>query len=170
MKLTHRSALPALFLGLTALLSAQPAPTSPGPRPGRPGRGGGHPIVRAIDTNHDGILSAAELAAAPAAIRALDTNGDGTVSADELRAAGRPPNAPTPPAGAPVPPAPPPGAPPRGSDPIMLALDGNGDGELSASEIANAATSLLKALDANGDGQLTPDEYRPLPPADAPHN
>jgi len=41
-----------------------------------------------------------------------------------------------------------------------LALDTNRDGELSASEIANAAAAL-KALDKNGDGNLSRDEMRP---------
>lgn len=47
--------------------------------------------------------------------------------------------------------------------PIIAALDTNGDGIISADEIANASASLRK-LDKNGDGQLTPDEYRPQPP------
>jgi hypothetical protein len=53
------------------------------------------------------------------------------------------------------------GAPPR--PPIEIALDTDGDGIISAAEIANAPISLLK-LDRNGDGQLTPDELRPGPP------
>jgi hypothetical protein len=48
-------------------------------------------------------------------------------------------------------------------DPVMLALDANGDGSLAMAEIANAAASL-RALDANADGKLTRDELRPLPP------
>jgi hypothetical protein len=48
--------------------------------------------------------------------------------------------------------------PPR--HPLEVALDANGDGIISADEIANAAAAL-KALDKNGDGQLTPEEYRP---------
>jgi hypothetical protein len=41
---------------------------------------------------------------------------------------------------------------------IVRALDADGDGILSAEEIANAP-AVLKALDKNGDGKLTPDEY-----------
>jgi len=49
----------------------------------------------------------------------------------------------------------------------MKALDTNGDGTLSADEIANASASL-KTLDKNGDGKLTPDKYRPEPPLGGP--
>ena len=49
------------------------------------------------------------------------------------------------------------GPPPR----VMLqALDTDGDGQLSVSEIEAASASLLK-LDRNHDGQITPDEYSP---------
>jgi hypothetical protein len=44
--------------------------------------------------------------------------------------------------------------------PINTALDANGDGVISADEIAKAAESLKK-LDKNGDGKLTSDEFRP---------
>lgn len=156
-------------LGLTSALLAQPsgggAPRGPGGGPGGPGghgpggRGpGGHPIVRVLDADHDGVISAAEIANAAAAILTLDANKDGAITKDD---------APVPPADAPQRPAdaptPPEGARPHPNDPIMLALDANSDGELSATEIANASTSL-KALDLNKDGQLTADEYRPLPP------
>lgn len=52
------------------------------------------------------------------------------------------------------------GPPPPPPNPILKALDTNGDGVISADEIANAATAL-KTLDTNGDGQLTQDELRP---------
>jgi hypothetical protein len=166
-----------LSLGTAAILSAQTTPTetgSSGPRrgghgpggPGGPGRGG-HPIVRALDTDKDRELSAAEITNAPASLRALDKNGDGTVSFDDLRP-DRPADAPERPARKQRPDDA--GKGERGSgrgrpaDPVMLALDADGDRALSATEISNA-TNSLKALDANSDGKLTPDELRPLPPA-----
>ena len=47
--------------------------------------------------------------------------------------------------------------------PIMIALDANKDGELDATEIANAS-AVLKTLDKNGDGKLSADELMPPPP------
>ena len=170
-KLHYIAALAAL--ASAGALSAQTAdPTAPrGPRgPGHrgPGGHGGHPIVRALDADKDGEISATELANAKAALAALDKNADGNVSIDELR-----PARPTPPAGATTAPeggrTHPAGAPARGDqlsrpvDPVMLALDANNDGGLSSAEINNAVASL-KVLDANSDGKLTRDELRPLPP------
>jgi hypothetical protein len=151
-----------LWLGTAACAFAQTTTAPSGPRhggPGGPGRGPGSAIVRAIDTDKNGTLSAAELGNAVAAIKALDTNHDGSISIDELRPP-RPADAPTPPARAT---GTPPADRPHPVDPIMLALDANSDGALSANEIENAKASLL-ALDLNKDGALTPDEYRPLPP------
>jgi len=44
--------------------------------------------------------------------------------------------------------------------PVVQALDTDGDGELSAAEIANASASLKK-LDKNGDGKIDREEMRP---------
>ncbi len=44
--------------------------------------------------------------------------------------------------------------------PLMLALDADNDGTISADEIENAATALKK-MDRNGDGSLSSDELRP---------
>jgi hypothetical protein len=152
-----------LFLGAaSSLVVSLTAQSEGGPRGGGPGHHGrprGNPIVRAIDVDKNIVLSATELANASAAILALDTNADGIVSAAELR---------------PLPPNPParlenPNRPEKGPqhqrprDPVMLALDADQNGELSASEITNAAASL-KALDDNEDGQLAREEFRPLPP------
>jgi len=155
------------------------APGRPGPRRGfRPPP----PLIAVLDANHDGIISADEIANASKSLLTLDKNGDGQLTQDELRPHWPPPpraegdgqqDGPPPQAGGPdgPPDGPPPGPPPgsaRGDfhppvPPIMAALDTNGDGILSADEIANAPQSLLK-LDKNGDGQLTPDEYRPHHP------
>jgi len=50
--------------------------------------------------------------------------------------------------------------PPQGPPPLVRVLDADGDGVISADEIANAPAALKK-LDKNGDGKLTPDELRP---------
>jgi Ca2+-binding EF-hand superfamily protein len=56
-----------------------------------------------------------------------------------------------------------PGEGPRGGmrgDPLFIALDLDGDGSISAAELAKAAPALRK-LDKNGDGKLSEDELRP---------
>src|SRR4051794_40493325 len=55
------------------------------------------------------------------------------------------------------------GGPPGGGGPplpVLAALDADGDGELSAKEIDNAAAAL-RTLDKNKDGKLTRDELLP---------
>lgn len=42
-----------------------------------------HPLLSALDTNHDGELSAEEMRNAPAVLRRLDRNHDGRISMDE---------------------------------------------------------------------------------------
>jgi hypothetical protein len=171
-----------LALASAGLLSAQTTDTAPtGPRHGGhrgPGGRGGHPVIRILDADKNGEISATELTNAPVALKALDTNNDGTVSASELRPARPAADATTsttkrtPPAGAPARPTGsrpadatlPTGEHTRPIDPVMLALDADKDGALSAGEITRS-TASLKALDANSDGKLTGDELRPLPPA-----
>lgn len=41
-------------------------------------------------------------------------------------------------------------------DPVLAAIDTNGDGVISAEEIKNSAAALRK-LDSNGDGQISHD-------------
>ncbi|MCA9013362.1 MAG: hypothetical protein KDB01_26615, partial [Planctomycetaceae bacterium] len=55
-----------------------------------------------------------------------------------------------------------PGRPPM-PNPLVAALDTNGDREISAEELQAATASLLK-LDKNSDGKLTDDEMRPPHP------
>jgi EF hand len=170
----------ALALGLPAcsLLAQNDGPPADGPG-NRPPGGHRHgppmmPLIMALDANHDGVISADEIANAAVALKTLDKNGDGQLTKDEYMP--HPPRRPGGPQdGAQEGPkdGPPPGDGPKGPDgegphkrpvpPIVAALDTNGDGVISADEIAAAPTSLLK-LDKNGDGKLTFDELRPPRP------
>ncbi len=170
MKATHRFVLSFLPLGLAAVLSAQTASPSDsetrGSRPGR-GHGPGHPIVRALDSNQDHEISAAEIANASAALVAFDANKDGNVTKEELH-----PGRPARPADATARSRRP--APServsrtRPADLVMLALDADSDGVLSAGEISRASASIA-TLDADKDGKLVIDELRPVPSEGAAH-
>lgn len=62
------------------------------PEPPRGGHRPPHsPLIGALDANHDGTISAEEIAAAPTVLKALDKNGDGEITPDELRPPGPPP-------------------------------------------------------------------------------
>ena len=161
MKMNMKTMLTLLTLGVSALIvSAQDDGGPPdGPR-GPGGPGGGHhppslPLVTALDTNHDGVIDANEIANASAALLTLDKNGDGILTTNEYlpqlppqrnNSNGRAFNPPTP--------------------LIVSALDTNHDGVIDANEIANAPAAL-KTLDKRGDGRLTPDEYIGPCPANA---
>ena len=43
------------------------------------------PLIAALDVDHDGTISAPELADAPESLKTLDNNGDGELSPQELR-------------------------------------------------------------------------------------
>ncbi len=49
------------------------------------------PVIAALDTDHDGTISAAELADAPDSLKTLDKDGDGALSPEELHPNGPPP-------------------------------------------------------------------------------
>jgi hypothetical protein len=106
MKTTMKTMLVLVALSASALiLNAQDAggPLPGGQRPyrdqggpGRPGGPGGpggpgmrrmppSPLMEALDANHDGVIDAAEIANASAALKSLDKNGDGQLTPDELR-------------------------------------------------------------------------------------
>jgi hypothetical protein len=112
------------------------------------------PVLRALDADRNLALSPWEIATAPSALRKLDANYDGKLTAEEcgLRID---PNSLPPALAARV----------RqrymGFHPVLAVLDADGDGEISAQEIARAAAAL-KELDLNGDGYLTADELIPL--------
>jgi hypothetical protein len=101
MKTTMKTMLALIALSASALIvNAQDAggPPPQGNRPphrdqggpGGPGGPGGRrmppsPLMMALDANHDGVIDAAEIANASAALKTLDKNGDGKLTQDELR-------------------------------------------------------------------------------------
>jgi Ca2+-binding EF-hand superfamily protein len=113
------------------------------------------PVLHALDADGDLVISPWEIAAAPAILRGLDRNHDGKLSAEECGFfLGPGPNSrdatyvsrmrmsy-------------------MRFSPVLAALDSDHDGEISAAEIRNSARSL-RTLDKNGDGYLRPIEVVP---------
>ena len=102
----------------------------------------------AVDTNHDGVWSKAELEAAQtrtvqqrlqAEFKQLDTNHDGQLSYQEFAAAAHV-NV--------------------NADQILQKLDANHDGKVTADEFRAPQLANFAKLDANHDGVVTPDEVR----------
>jgi Ca2+-binding EF-hand superfamily protein len=74
----------------TAQKQSQQASASRGGGGERRGPGGGgmmrfDPVMRALDTDEDGVISAAEWSKAPQVLAKFDKNGDGQLTPDELR-------------------------------------------------------------------------------------
>jgi len=127
---------------------------------GRPGSR----LAAALDTDRDGVISAAEIRASAAALKTLDTDADGRVSADELRPAfGR---------GGPREGGP--GRAGRGDEgrggasgpsadeltDTLMAFDKNSDGRLDRAEVPERFQGLFDRADANKDGALSRDELK----------
>jgi Ca2+-binding EF-hand superfamily protein len=108
-------------------------------------------VLTALDTDHDLVISASEMAHSVAELRRLDTNRDGKLSAEECGILT--PQTQTSAQGKLM-----------RLHPVLAALDRNQDGEISSAEIQNAPRAL-KTLDKNGDGQLRWDELLPDPVA-----
>jgi Ca2+-binding EF-hand superfamily protein len=147
--------LSGLALALATFTAvAQDADTRPARKsgPGGPPEAGRRqapqPIMSIFDTNHDGVLSAQEIAGAATALYNLDKDQDGQITVKEFCAQGRARRS----GGR--------NAPPANVPPCFTLFDKNGDGVLSSQEIADAS-SVLKTLDKNQDGQITADEIRP---------
>lgn len=90
-----------LALGTVVALAqdAGPGGRGRGPRPGGPGGPGGpagrpgfppNPLYQVLDADHDGTISAKEIANAANALKKLDKNKDGQLTRDELRPPRRP--------------------------------------------------------------------------------
>ncbi len=109
----------------------------------QPRRGG--PALQLLDTDNDGVISAAEWKNAPTALAKLDANGDGQITADELR---------------------PPGRPPAEDDMVktLMAFDKNNDGKLSKAELPERMHGMLTRGDKDGDGFLTTAELQAMTP------
>ena len=99
-----------------------------------------HPVLAALDADHDGVISSSEIKYAPAALWTLDKNSDGRLTIEELL-----------------------------PDPVtswvaqlMSLMDSNGDGKISKEERSNKFglqfRELLDRADRNKDGVVTEDE------------
>jgi Ca2+-binding EF-hand superfamily protein len=136
-------------------------------QPEGPGRGPMRsPAFEALDANHDGVISAAELANAATALKSLDKNGDGKLTEDEVRPqmggrgrgdgprgdgrrggqAGEPGETP----------------PPSPDDMVktLMTFDKNGDGQLTRDELPDRLQGLFERADTDRNGILTADEIR----------
>lgn len=157
MKTLVQSALLTVLGTVTVnTFAQQPPATPPAPAIERPqrregGPGGargmmmrGGPVMQALDSDKDGELSAAEIAAAAAALKTLDKNSDGKLSAEELR-----PNLGE---GGPG------GARADGNSEAIarfMANDKNHDGKLSAEELPERMKGIMARADADKDGFIT---------------
>lgn len=134
---------------------------APEARPRQGGPGPFSPVVRAIDANNDGEISAGEIAEAAKALAKLDKNGDGKLTRDEIgpppgmRPEGRPG------AGAP-------GARPAAgafAEQFLKRLqeaDANGDKKISKDEAPDRIKENFDRMDRNGDGQLDEAELQAM--------
>lgn|SRR6187402_1270609 len=123
--------LPVL-LGSAALAQQQPGPPA-------------RPVMLALDTDHDGSLSAAEISAAPVVLLTLDANHDGVLTAEEFL--------PKEPVG---------GATPDEQVQRLMAFDKNGDGELTKDELPERMQRLMDRADTDHNGHLTAVEIRAM--------
>jgi Ca2+-binding EF-hand superfamily protein len=101
-------------------------------------------MFQRIDTNHDGVISKEEAAAARQHLFSkLDRNGDGIVDKDEIESARDAIRVRAEAADARL-------------GGLMRRMDANGDGKISTDEFED--TSLFNLADRNGDGRISPDE------------
>lgn len=119
-----------VLIFITLALGAQP------PR-------GPQPLFRALDEDRNGVLSAAELSKAPAALKSFDADDDGFVSAAEFRSGGLSREA-------------------RETVETLSAFDKNGDGRITAAELPERMQGLMARGDRDKDGALSREEVTKL--------
>ncbi|MDA7874456.1 hypothetical protein N9102_00715 [bacterium] len=106
-----------------------------------------HPLISALDPNHDGEISAAEIQDAKLTLKSLDKNKDGKISAAELgRSATDAPAAGSPMTARPTG--------PTQAVSRLRGLDINGDGKVTRGEIPIRMQRILDRADSNGDDAL----------------
>lgn len=109
-------------------------------------------VLKALDANRDRVISAWEIVTAASPLRGLDRNGDKLLDAEEC--------------GLPTFKGPDPSVAVRARlefmkvNPVLKALDADGNGVISFPEI-DSASIALRRLDKNGDGSLSPAEVLP---------
>jgi len=113
------------------------------------------PLMKVLDTDHDGTLSASEIANASKALVQLDKNGDGIISSEEMR-----PDPIAMPGGFA-------GAGPGAGGPFNGAMmskmfersDANADGKLTGDEVPERLRDKIAMIDKDGDGAITKSEF-----------
>ena len=96
------------------------------------------PLLNALDSDHDGTISAAEIAAASQSLLTLDKNGDGEITADEMRVQQQSPQ--------------------ERVDHMLSEWDTDKDGKISKAEAPDRMQQQFESIDTNHDGVLDKDE------------
>lgn len=109
------------------------------------------PILAALDSNGDGVISAEEINNASVSLKKLDKNNDGQLTEDEIRPMGGRGGR----GGF--------GGSPEEMVKRLMEFDKNGDGKLSKDELPERMQEMMERIDTNHDGFLTPDEIKVMP-------